>query len=62
MSSFELSRANAAIEPDRLAKAKEAFLSVPKSLTIRRGKIVGEQQFMERLRRAIAAYQANSTI
>lgn len=37
--------------------AANAFLSVPKSFTIRGGKAVGKDQLAERLSRAIAAYQ-----
>lgn len=60
MSSRDLMKELAAIEPDRLAAAREAFLSVDKAFTIRRRQVVGEEQFEQRLRRAIAAYKANT--
>lgn len=44
-----------AISPDVLKKAFDAFMSVPKSLTIRQGKVAGREQLEQRLRRAIAA-------
>ncbi|NUR12320.1 MAG: hypothetical protein HOQ20_10835 [Bradyrhizobium sp.] len=60
--SFALDRATKEIDQARLAAARTAFMSVPKSLTIRQGKVTGEQQLDERLRRAIAAYQAGSAL
>ena len=60
MSSAALSQELANIDPDRLAAAREGFLSVDKAFTIRRRNVVGEEQFEQRLRRAIAAYLAGS--
>ncbi len=62
MSSQALQHALSKIDPERLDKAKDAFLSIDKAFTIRRRKVVGEDQFNERMRRAIAAYAANSSI
>jgi hypothetical protein len=45
-----------AVDDAKLAEARKAFLSVPKSFTIRRGKVTGKEQLDVRLRRAIAAY------
>lgn len=60
MSSAALSTELEQINDERLSTAIKAFLSVNKSLTIRRGKVVGEQQLKDRLRRAIAAYKAGT--
>lgn len=60
MSSQALARELATIEPERLKAAKEAFLSIDKAFTIRRRKVAGEEQFEQRLRHAIAAYQAGT--
>ena len=62
MSSIALSREIEKIEDGGLAAARAAFLSVDKGFTIRRGKVAGEAQFEERLRRAIAAYQAGTAV
>lgn len=62
MSSQALSEALSKIDTERLDKAKTAFLSIDKAFTVRRRKVVGEDQFNERMRRAIAAYNANSSI
>lgn len=62
MSNAAFNREQEAIDPERLEKAKKGFLSVPKSFTIRGGKVTGAEQFEQRLRRAIAAYQANGDI
>lgn len=62
MSGFALDKATKELDPARLKAARTAFMSVPKSLTIRQGKVTGEQQLDERLRRAIAAYQAGTTV
>ncbi|RWG44160.1 hypothetical protein [Mesorhizobium sp.] len=62
MSSAALTRELENIDRDRLAKAREAFLSVDKAFTIRRRQVVGEAQFEQRLTRAIAAYLAGSAI
>jgi hypothetical protein len=62
MASAALSKELAGIDRDRLAKAREAFLSVDKAFTIRRRQVVGEEQFQQRLSRAIAAYLANSAV
>lgn len=58
MATAEFIRELEAIDAERLAAARNAFLSVPKSFTIRAGKVTGEEQFQIRLKRAIAAYQA----
>ena len=60
MSSIALSKELAEIDPKRLAAAREAFLSVDKAFTIRHRKVVGEEQFEQRLKRAIAAYKAGT--
>lgn len=60
MSSAALAAEEDKFDPTRLAYAKQAFLSVPKSFTIRRGQVVGEEQFERRLRRAITAYLAGT--
>jgi hypothetical protein len=63
MSSQALAHELARIDPEALAEARKAFLSVGQSsFTIRRGVVSGEQQFEERLRRAIAAYKAGSSV
>lgn len=41
---------------EAIAEAVKAFLSVPKSFTIRQGKVSGKDQLDTRLRRAILAY------
>lgn len=60
MSSIELEAALKSIDPARLAEARKGFMSIPKSFTIRRGKVAGKEQLEDRLRRAIAAYQAGT--
>ncbi|AID30839.1 hypothetical protein MCHK_3032 [Mesorhizobium huakuii 7653R] len=60
VSSQALSAELAKIDPAKLDQARKAFLSVGKAFTIRQGKVVGQEQFDQRLRRAIAAYQAGS--
>lgn len=60
MSSAALSNELANIDYQKLALAKEAFLSVDKAFTIRRRKVAGEEQFDQRMRRAIAAYNAGT--
>lgn len=60
MSGIALAKELEQLDPARVAKARAAFLSVPKSFTIRQGKVTGEKQLDERLRRAIAAYKAGS--
>ncbi|RWE95749.1 hypothetical protein [Mesorhizobium sp.] len=62
MSSQALSRELANIDPVNLNEARKAFLSVDKAFTIRRGKVAGQEQLDERLRRAIAAYKAGTAI
>ncbi len=58
MSSAALNHELEAIDPSRLAEAVKGFMSVPKALTIRQGKVAGQAQLEDRLRRAIAAYKA----
>jgi hypothetical protein len=62
MSSAAMAHELERIDASALDAARKAFLSVPKAFTIRRGKVAGEKQLEERLRRAIAAYKAGSEI
>lgn len=61
MNNKELSHYLIGIEPEAFRVAKEAFLSVEKAFTIRRGKVVGEQQLEQRLSLAITAYLSRVT-
>lgn len=60
MSSAALAAEEAKFDATRLVYAKQAFPSVDKAFTIRRRQVVGEEQFEQRLRRAITAYLAGT--
>lgn len=62
MSSQALSDELSKINEAKLDEARKAFLMDGRAFTIRRGKVVGEEQFNLRLRRAIAAYLAGTAI
>ena len=49
---------NKPISEKTLELARKAFLSVPKSFTIRAGKVAGSEQFDQRLERVINAIRA----